>query len=77
MEHDVLPGNEDLVHHLIIYECQNDVSPSLAGKGWVETPIGQPRPDGIDDSFAWSCKKSIFFAWAVGGKVNFTGNKFQ
>ena len=69
MEHDVLPGNEDLVHHLVIYECQNYVSPLLDGKGWVEVPEGQPKPEGIEDWVRPSCFKSVVYAWAVGGKV--------
>ena len=65
----MLPGNEDLVHHLVLYECHDWVTTSLAGKGWIVVPEGQPRPEGIEDWVRPSCFKSIVYAWAIGGKV--------
>ena len=69
IEHDVLKGNEDLVHHLDLHQCNDSVNTSLAGKGWIIVPRGQPRPEGIEDWVKPSCYKSIVYAWSIGGKV--------
>jgi hypothetical protein len=58
----ITPGNERLIHHLVIQRCKGDF-PNLnhaQGECFLSWPKG------------WPVCSEIFIAWATGGGVGFT-----
>ncbi|KAK3703839.1 hypothetical protein QZH41_012444, partial [Actinostola sp. cb2023] len=57
----ISPGNEGLVHHILVYECIDDLPPSnLTFEGDCDSP-------NMPDVLAGCAAKSAVAAWAIGG----------
>jgi len=62
----ITPGNEGLVHHILLYSCLHDVDPAHVGYGSYCFTASMPT---IDECISTS------FAWAIGGGVyNYPGH---
>jgi hypothetical protein len=63
---DVQAGHEEIVHHILLYQCNEAVEPFL-GQSW---DCDTPPPDVPEN--VQNCRGStVITAWAVGGGVNF------
>ncbi|KAK3703833.1 hypothetical protein QZH41_012443 [Actinostola sp. cb2023] len=62
----ISPGNEGLVHHILVYECRDDLPPSnLTHEGNCLSP-------NMPDSLVKCSGRSTMVAWALGGSVEHT-----
>ena len=57
----IQPGHENLVHHILLYQCDSNLSEEELEHGHECYHPNMP------DSFN-TCQ-AIFFAWAIGGEV--------
>ena len=61
----ISPGNEGLVHHIIVYLCKPGFNKTMIGKGNICEH--ENMPDDVDE-----CRRApMLAAWAIGGKVGF------
>lgn len=61
----VTPGNEGIVHHIVIYACWGVENEHIVGNNKTE---GVCFTDAMPEFFG-SCR-SVFYAWAIGGSVS-------
>jgi len=60
----ITPGNEGLVHHILVYACWGVADEHLRGNNKTEgVCFGEEMPE-----FFGSCR-SVFVAWAIGGET--------
>ena len=63
MEPIIQPGNEGLVHHIIVYGCYGDVDLSELGRGHLCGSASMPTV---------SACTALMLGWAIGGEVSIT-----
>ena len=56
----ITPGNEDYVHHMLLYNCN----------GLRESDLGPGRECGVQSDGIKLCQRQLIAGWGIGGSVS-------